>query len=74
MKGAALLAWARGKAAAWWDARHDPYREPLEVVIAEAYLRGAIDAVDEEVEHERQRGMEMQNRGAAEPASVNEKG
>jgi len=50
MTGAELLTWARREAMAWFDKRHDPTREGLEVVIARAYLIGANDALKEEVE------------------------
>lgn len=50
MKGAELVAWARREAMAWFDKRHDANREGLEVVIARAYLTGAIDALKEETE------------------------
>lgn len=48
MRGPGLIAWARGEAQRWFDARHDPKREPLEGVIAAAYLRGAVDALKDE--------------------------
>ena len=50
MRGAGLLAWARGEVSRWFDARHDPKREPLEHVIAAAYVRGGIDALKQETE------------------------
>lgn len=49
MRGRELERWARGVVMAWWERRHDTKREPLDVVIAAAYLQGGIDALAEEI-------------------------
>ena len=57
--GQELLRWTRGLASGWWERRHDPKREPLEVVIAGAYMQGAIDSLSDEVIRQAQPSQEV---------------
>lgn len=55
MRGEQLLRWARGEYGQWFDKRHGP-RELPEELLAEVYMRGAIDALNDEIERLIQKG------------------
>lgn len=49
LHGDDLLRWTRAEYMAWWEKRHDAHREPADELLARMYLRGAVDAMAEEV-------------------------
>jgi hypothetical protein len=57
MTGPALLRWARARYGQWFELRHG-VRELPEELLAEAYLKGAIDALGDETARLIQKGKE----------------
>lgn len=69
LTGDALKRWARAIASEWFERRWDVRRESLDHLLVQAYLQGAVDALNDEVKYLQEGGPNAKRERAADSAS-----